>query len=463
MIVSGNAWRGSPAEAPFGAVAHRWGMGEVARPIRPAAPPLADPWDWRHPGVGWGLVLPDTDVGTSADRAAARDAPECLRQLVADRGPAPVLRWRPDEPGVLLRYYAGFGEPEHIPIGGTPRGVAPGAIPVFLMLWGDPAVLPWSLQYTLGVDPRLRPGRLPLAGDALERYVRLLGTAWAAPAPGRAEVVMWSTAHSPTDITDLMRRVIAEPAHQRYGADPDVGVTYHRGPAATGAVLATALAEGRPDLVVTTSHGFAGPVGAPDRERLGWLVDGDHTEIDPAVLLRGWQPDGAVWYAHACCGAGADARTSFAGVFEPGSALDRMVTEVAGLGGLVAPFPVALLSAARPARAFVGHVEPTFDWTLRDEPTRHALTGDLIPALYDELLLGRPVGWAFRDYQLRAGAEAAAHHDLRPRVLAGQAHPDDALRARLRFLDRRALVVLGDPAVALPRTADPAVALPEAG
>jgi hypothetical protein len=450
--VISNAWRGVPADGSFGPRVHKWGLGTVERPIRPLAPPEVKSWDWRNEHVGWGLLLADTGVGNSADRAAARDAPDPLQELVADRGPAPVLRWRPEDPNVLLRYYPGFADPEKIPIGGTPRGVAKGAIPAFLMLWGDLASLPWSLQYKLSTDPRMQPGRLPLTGEALGRYVTLLRTEWDKPPPARAKTVVWATDHAPKDITRLMRMVIADPVHAKYEADADIDVVYHQGDAATGTALAGALAAEAPQMVVTASHGFTGPAGAPDPARLGWLVDADHTEIDPATLVAGWQPDGAVWYAHACCGAGSDDHSSFDGVFEAGSRLDKMVTEVAALGGLVAPLPLALLSAAKPVRAFVGHVEPTFDWTLRHAPSKHALTDDLISALYTELMLGRPVGWAFRDYHVRAGADAADHDDLRTKVLEGKADPDDALHARLSFLDRHTLVVLGDPAVALPST-----------
>ena len=77
----------------------------------------------------------------------------------------------------------------------------------------------------------------------------------------------------------------------------------------------------------------AGPVGAPDPERLGWLVDADRAPTDPATLLGNWQPGGAVWYAHACCGAGSDAPSTFTGLFAKDSALDRMLSEVAGLPG----------------------------------------------------------------------------------------------------------------------------------
>ena len=452
--VQSNGWRGAPADGPFSSRAGRWGVGVIEQqPVRPLAPVPHDPWNWRHPDVGWGLLLAHREDGHPADLAAARDAPEPLQALVAARGPAPVLRWDPARPDVLLRHYPDFAEPETIPIGGTPRGVAPGAVPVFLMLWGDLTGLPWELQFRLNLDPRICAGRLPLLGDALARYVAALLGEWDAPAPSRAQALVWATDHGPRDITRLMRTVVADEVARRYEDDADIDVVRRSGSAATAAALATDLAAGRPRMVVTTSHGFTGPSGAPDRERLGWLVDADHAGTDPAGLLAGWAPDGAVWYAHACCGAGTTAPTAFRGLFDAGSDLDRMVTEIAALGNLVAPLPVALLSAPKPLRAFVGHVEPTYDWTIRHGPSQHALTADLVTGLYTDVMLGRPIAWAVKAHHSRAGADAAEHDGAREEVLVGRADTDRALRPRLSYLDRRSLVVLGDPAAALPSTA----------
>jgi hypothetical protein len=461
--VLSNAWRGEAAAGPFSPQAGKWALGTVQAGITTAAPPEHDPWDWRAPRVGWGLLLPDTDGFSVDDLVAAKDAPEPLQALVAARGPAPVLRWRSDQPEVLLRYYTGFANPETIPIGGTPRGIAQGAIPSFLLLWGGLDRLPWRLQYALNLDPRIFPGRLPTMSDeALERYVTALLGQWADPPAAHAQALVWATDHSSTDISRLMRLVVAEPVLGAYAADADITTRSCLGADATAKQLTAALAAQSPDIVVSTSHGFTGPVGAPDRERLGWLVDADFQPTDPTALLAGWQPDGAIWYAHACCGAGSDSPSTFTGLFEKGSSLDLMLTEVAALGSLVAPLPIALLSASRPLRAFVGHVEPTYDWTIRDQPSKHALTADLVTALYNELMLGRPVGWAMNAFHGRSGAEAAVLDDARADVLGGRAEPDAALAPRLRFLDRRSLVVLGDPAVALPSTsgAPPLTATP---
>lgn len=79
---------------------------------------------------------------------------------------------------------------------------------------------------------------------------------------------------------------------------------------------------------------------------------------------------------------------------------------------------------------------------------------DLTDALYRPLLLGHTVGRVISPFPIGAGALAARLVDTtRPAVLAGTADVSDALRERISYLDRRSLVVLGDPAVALPSLA----------
>ena len=111
------------------------------------------------------------------------------------------------------------------------------------------------------------------------------------------------------------------------------------------------------------------------------MVDQDKKLLNIAELLNAWQPDGAIWYAHACCSAGTDANTSYAGLFDAGSDLDRILRGVTTAGSRVAPLPTALLGATKPARAFVGHVEPTFDWPLQDPETGQPLSLPVSDAL----------------------------------------------------------------------------------
>jgi hypothetical protein len=58
-------------------------------------------------------------------------------------------------------------------------------------------------------------------------------------------------------------------------------------------------------------------------------------------------PDGAIWFAQACCSAGSDSPTNYAGLFESGTLLDQTLTGIAKVGADIAPLPRALLDAAQ--------------------------------------------------------------------------------------------------------------------
>ena len=129
------------------------------------------------------------------------------------------------------------------------------------------------------------------------------------------------------------------------------------------------------------------------------------------------------------------------------------------IGAAVAPLPTALLSAERPIRAFIGHVEPTFDWTLRHPDNQQPLTIALHQALYDGMYRARPepVGLAFRRVYTQAGQlfgqfQQARQHLSSPDPQVRSRASATALRAQLGALDRQACVILGDPTVALPST-----------
>jgi len=122
---------------------------------------------------------------------------------------------------------------------------------------------------------------------------------------------------------------------------------------ATSATLVDALQQLKPGFILTTSHGQTGPlddVQAMARD-LGLLVDQDYECAQPEEILAQWQPDGAIWYAHACCSAGSNSTTMFDGLVPAGSDVDRLLKGVASLGARVAPLPRALLGAAKPLRA----------------------------------------------------------------------------------------------------------------
>lgn len=434
--------------------AGRWSrrspLPRVDKHLFPGAP--ADPRDWKDPRVGWGLVLPDDEAVPATERGTAVDAPEPIRRLVAARAGAPVLRTRPDRVGKLRRY-AADGTFTDLEVAATEFGVEPGHLPRYLLLYGSPAAIPWDVQFLL--NARFAVGRLDLAGDALEHYVAALESDWAGSTADPFRSVVWATEFDSADISALMKRSIAKPVFDQLAADPTTAAgavylgTKHE---ATAQALAGALAERVPGLIVTTSHGATGDAtGGPTVDTLGLPVDDAFVPVTPGVLLAGWQPNGAIWYAHACCSAGSSALTVFHGLFAPASSVGQLLASVAALGDQVAPLPRALLGHERPLRAFIGHVEPTFDWTMRERETGQILTGSIRQGLYDNLYQPRPypVGLAFEPFFAPIGALSVQQEQLRRRYAhEGGAEKDPELLAtQLAARDRMSMVILGDPTV----------------
>jgi hypothetical protein len=415
---------------------------------------LPDERQWQHERIGWGLVLAEPAGEWSVvDKARAGDAPEPIRTLVAARGDAPVLRYRPElKDRKLRRYYSDgtFNDPE---IGLSATGVGRGQIPRYLLIYGDPIEVPWSLQYALNRSYAV--GRLDLTGAALDNYVRALLGGWNDSGIDPTKAMVWGVDTGPDDITSLMRRALADPIASKLGGDTETanGLTHLRGDTATLGKLIDGLATNRPAVIVTTSHGKTGPLDNPEEMSadLGLPVDQNRQAMNLEELTKVWQPDGAVWYAHACCSAGSAEGSGYADLLELGSLAERVVTKVGDLGARVAPLPKVLLGANKPLRAFVGHVEPTFDWTLRQPDNQQLVSGSLIEALYPRLYLGHPVGLAFSDFYRGVGELWSKYVLARDELNAGNAGARaDAFRIRLTAHDRQSLVILGDPTATVP-------------
>ena len=178
-------------------------------------------------------------------------------------------------------------------------------------------------------------------------------------------------------------------------------------------------------------------------------------------MLAGWQPDGAIWFAQACCSAGTEDPSVYTGLFEAGGLVAGVLDGVAALGAATAPLPRALLGAAKPLRAFIGHVEPTFDWTMRFPPNRQRITSSLQVALYDRRAEpGLPVGLALSPHYVPVGSLLLGHTDAvavfygAPFGAAGRAAStgaiDMAVYSKVTAYDRLSTVILGDPTVCPP-------------
>lgn len=458
-VLRTNAWDGSSALQQDLPASAAWGLQPRAfRSAQWLSPPEIDERDWRHPEVGWGLVLADDDALDVAAKARGDDAPEPLRALLASRANAPVLRYRPDlSVGHLRRYYED-GAIQDLSAQAPKPGVEKGRIPRYLLIYGSPDRIPWRIQYALNMSCCV--GRLDLEGEGLEHYVSALIDGFEAP-DARAPLV-WSVDHGAPDITWLMARAIGRRLFEGFRQDDDLtGRTWLGDGDATLAQLIANVGERRPALIVTTSHGMTGPLADPVelKRRLGGLVDVGHAPLTPDALDAN-AAAGAIWYAHACCSAGSDAETRYEGLLPADGPVAAMLAGIAAAAGaMVAPLPRALLGQARPLRAFLGHVEPTFDWTLRDPQNGQVVTHSLVSCLWNDLYRSgprTPVGLALARLYREAGAYLGGWRTAMGDVGAAVAHAQNwALFCQLVAMDRQTLVILGDPTVTLPEFAPP--------
>jgi hypothetical protein len=464
--LTANAWTGTEAasgtlddhEARFWAVRDHF-TGRPEYLLAPEKRP--DLQDWADPRIGWGLVLPDDPALSYADRERADDAPDPARQLAIARsatGVPVVLRYDPADETSLYRYEDGNRHP--LPVSGEGvRGAGRGGLPYYLLLLGPPDRLPWELQFHLNLA--CCTGRLDLDEAGLGNYVEAALSSWSGSGARMTSPLLWTVQHEPGDITWLMRQSVGERIFKRWHDDPQIGEAARalREEEATCARLRSALSEVSPAVVVTTSHGMTGPLYDMEQMRstLGRLVDAAQQLLDPSALLDGWNPDGVVWYALACCSAGGSGRNQFKGLLAPQSRAATFVEAVSSLGPTTAELPRALLGAPRPARAFIGHVEPTFDWTLRRADTGLVTTSAIVEAFYEELFQvpPPPVGFALRKYFGQAATLRALWAGQVEAVRRRESARSASLLATLAGIDRQCTVLLGDPAVvpaALPTT-----------
>lgn len=457
-----NAWTGAgtPVET-FGADWVGWALGEQAGRHKETllAPEEAPDLSlWADPRVGWGVVLPHLPDASAAELAADDDAPAAIRRLIAARrqtlGRVPIFRpfARTDPRALtLLNDFEAKNSPA---IDGSPIGVARGKIPQYLLLCGTPEEISWELQYVLAT--RRYVGRLDLDDDGLDHYVEALLAGWGQSAADVHRTLTWAVFHGSDDITSTLRAKITRPLHLKLAADGDIaaGAEFLDGKEiqATAEALIAALEAARPAFVSTSSHGRTEPLNNTGAmaAQLGLLVDQQAANLDPAALLARWQPDGAVWFAHACCSAGSKKASSFDGLFDPAGEIGSVLTAVARTGDLTAPLPKQLLGAAKPLRAFIGQVEPTFDWTLVQPETGQSLTSTLVDPLYRQLFLAKPVGTALQDWYGRAASLNQAWIEKRDQLVANGVVDASLLYPRLAAADVASTVLLGDPTATLP-------------
>jgi hypothetical protein len=456
--VTVNAWFGREvsSEYPLGIGAEDWlRQVKVLPPRLPLfAEPHADWKQWSDPRVGWSLLLSHRDDLSASQLSEPDPEPEFepIRQLWQVRGCPPIYRYDRGNPDYLRRHARqGPVAQQDLDNARTGYGTGVDQVPFYLLICGSPRVVPWEIQFRLNLSRAV--GRLDLPKEGLVHYVTSLLSDWKESAANPLNTVVWAT--SADWVTKVMKAAIAEPLFNAFEADNNLrqGAQSLFGHEATAHALRTSLGRQRPGLIVTTSHGCMDSTRPGLAERLGVPVDALHDLMTPVPLLDEWQPGGAIWLGVACCSAGIHSQNSFHGLLSPRSAEHDTMERIANeLGPAVAPLPRALLGAPNPLRAFIGHVEPTFDRTWYDEANHQRLADALLQAFYQHLYQpqSEPIGWGLRGHFLQYGA-------LRDAVDAGREAtnrfdpdgPRQVLDSILRALDVRNLVILGDPTVAL--------------
>ncbi len=423
-----------------------WGARETLLSAqRTLAPKPIDMNDWRNPDVGWGVVMADRADVDRAAKAIAADAPAPIRDLIIERGSAPVFRVESDR--MLVRYNRD-GTMQRVAIGLTDYGTGQGRLPFYLLIVGSPQLVGWEVQFALNRNHRV--GRLDLPAEGLDNYVNALRSNWAGCNLDPGAVTIWST--KVDAITTKMQRLVADFLAGEFAKDPEITVHRHASDDATNARLLQTLKDFRPSVVVTSSHGRTAPLDDPIsmRATLGNPVDANLATLDVDELAS-WTPSGAVWYSQACCSAGSNQGTSYAGLFTPDSTAAKVTDAVGLLGAQIAPMPARLLSTQSPLRAFVGHVEPTFDWTLLLPENGAPLTMPLVRAISRNLFSRDTIGNSFASYYAGVGELYARLVESRKdvdKMKSGAA--ERSAYYKLTAIDRQSLVILGDPTALLP-------------
>jgi hypothetical protein len=453
-----NAWFGPnvSSECPLDDNAKKWlrqiNLAPARIPLLAGASPI---WtQWKHPSVGWSLLLSHRNDLTTSQLAEPdpENEFEPIRCLWEARSRPPIYRYNPANPSYLRRH-ARQGEvgQQDLDIAQTGYGIGVDQVPFYLLISGGPKLVSWQIQFKLNLSRAV--GRLDLPKEGLDHYVSALLNGWTGSASNPLNTVVWAT--DGDWVTKVMKAAVAQPLYDCFKADDDLrqGARYLEGDHATVEALRTALREQHPGLIVTTSHGCMDQSQQGLAGRLGVPVDALHELLLPSPLTDGWQPDGAVWLGLACCSAGVHSPNSFHGLLNLTSLEHQAIEHIASqFGPVVAPLPRALLGATKPLRAFVGHVEPTFDRTWYDEDNKQRLATFLVEAFYQHLYQRQPepIGWALRNHFLQYGA---LRDEIDVNRKAWNNFEVDAPRrvmdAALRALDVRNLVILGDPTVAL--------------
>ena len=396
--------------------------------------------------AGWGVVFAFADDEVDAKKEALKPLLDLRREQAGDTfyrecvGPT-AFRPGDSKSKFLARHGAAPGQPAD-----------PEKFPYYVLLVGDPAAIPYRIQYQLGVEYAV--GRLHF--DALEDYASYAESVVAAE-KGELQrsrsATYFGVKNNADRATQLSARELVKPLAQLAGDDqPNWQIDSIVDGEATRANLEGTLAAGggRPSFLFTASHGVGFPNGDPRQLAhqgglvcsdwpgpFGGGISEDHY-FSGAHLAADADVAGLVAFHFACYGAGTPKLDNFAHQ-------DGVRKEIAP-SPFVASLPKALLKAG--GLAAIGHVERAwgFSFAWPGAGTQLGVFESALKRLYE----GHPVGSAMEYFSDRYASLSALLTDELENIEFG-ADPDDQELAGMWTAnnDARSYVIVGDPAVRL--------------
>jgi hypothetical protein len=397
--------------------------------------------------AGWGLVL---DTRESIAVRAALDQLVAHRREQVGEARCIVLDYRPGE---LRRDWL-------IRHGVAPGSVQPTKVPYYLLLVGEPELIPFSFQTALSVEYAV--GRICFeTAEEYRRYVESVIEYEHAPTVERdRRVAFFATRHSFDRATQLSADSLAGPL-----AADESGIVASRGFATEQLIgagadksallrLITGTAhERRPALCFTATHGMGWPLGHQHQlERQGALLcqdwQGRGSMRTEDYLAASDIPDdarlhGLFLFCFACYGGGTPQFDSFTADGRPNTIAERP---------FVARLAQRLLGHRNGgAIALIAHVDRAWGYSIT---TRGTAQLQPFQNAIARLLEGHCIGFAAQDFVDRYRSLAVDLSDLMEERRSFNLPLDPAKVAALwtERADARNFTVIGDPAARMVTT-----------
>lgn len=411
--------------------------------------------------AGWGVIFAEGDPQIPAIREAL----------------GPLLRLRREQAGGLyrdgglsprFRYQSGDAKASWLSRnGGSPGVVDPKKVPYYLLIVGDPTLIPYRFQYQL--DIAYAVGRIHF--ETLAEYENYARSVVAAETTGQQatpnrKVAFFGARNGADRATQLSSNELVDPLAAVFGQRlQGWQVQTWNGEAATKAQMSRLLGgDETPAFLFSASHGMGfGQVGHPrQREEQGALICSDWPGVGALtdshyLAARDIGDDahlqGLIAFFFACYGAGTPKDDEFAirtwqgqGVQVGG--LEQVQRIPIAPQAFIARLPQRLLGHPNGgALAVVGHVDRAWGASFIWEGQRQETTFD---SALQRLFAGERLGVATEDFNVRYAELGAEVSDRITQLKEGEpVRPEELARLWTASSDARNYVVLGDPAVRL--------------